>query len=791
MKLGVVKVYKNWKKLTTIVSYQTPKRPSFFQYVILNAIANYPDKEKSLANILRDELQIFNHKIYAECLKDLIEKENTIEINSQGSLNYLANSYAEQEWIDHAIGIFYISKEALQALEKGYLLSKNNNREATIDFIFDIFTNERYINNEHLLLIEKINNNALTIFPEYEVTITGDDLFKFLEKYKTSPNKYNMFNNDTTFTSIRKQQQTIKHDNKEVNKLLSDVYETKEVVLTLTTFKDIKMQVMNDKNLQEIIDNNINLRTKILDYFLTIMTEDLTTDFNLNIQKIAANTLESDYQQDPRHIISTLINPRILIINAANVNPKAVLNHKYYFDNDIRCVIFVNVDHSTKISDLTASITIFYLDKTILPIHDHFLTLFINDKNETECYALQPTELMMLNRKIITAQKFLSNYSNLLFKKILQNLQTVLKNEQGNIYETIHGNKVNDLFIYCYLIDLLNQNDNAFDDILKNISTNDFQNKILILSKCEQILTNFTLRPNYFTKMHTLLITAIKQEAKDQQNIVKAYKVLTNNDLLASKEALNMLQELYHQDNVTLKQLLELTNVASSTTIEKIWNQNLFAILTKFLFALNNDNLHRELFEEISTTNLSKNITLLVNLYGYAEEYLKYFTEMKKRETSNLQRHWEEIWTKVATISERFKNINHCDDLTIELLGSLSQLETRYKTIKFKDMFNSESKFQEYLDFCYFDKAALYLINILEEKITAMLKAKDHRLKAINEKLFVCKDLLDKSKQKQIMTIYYELRLYLYCEKARDERNDNKNRDALKKLQKEIEEVLN
>ncbi|MBH8622976.1 hypothetical protein [Spiroplasma sp. hyd1] len=791
MKLGVVKIYKNWKKLTTIVSYQTPKRPSFFQYVILNAIANYPDKEKSLANILRDELQIFNHKIYAECLKDLIEKENTIEINSQGSLNYLANTYAEQEWIDRAIGIFYISKEALQALEKGYLLSKNNNREATIDFIFDIFTNERYINNEHLLLIEKINNNALTIFSEHEVTITGDDLFKFLEKYKTSPNKYNMFNNDTTFTSIRKQQQTIKHDNKEVNKLLSDVYETKEVVLTLTTFKDIKMQVMNDKNLQEIIDNNINLRTKILDYFLTTMTEDLTTDFNLNIQKIAANTLESDYQQDPRHITSTLINPRILIINAANVNPKAVLNHKYYFDNDIRCVIFVNADHSTKISDLTASIPIFYLDKTILPIHDHFLTLFINDKNETECYALQPTELIMLNRKIITAQKFLSNYSNLLFKKILQNLQTVLKNEQGNIYETIHGNKVNDLFIYCYLIDLLNQNDNAFDDILKNISTNNFQNKISILSKCEQILTNFTLRPNYFTKMHTLLITAIKQEAKDQQNIVKAYQVLTNNDLLASKEALNMLQELYHQDNVTLKQLLELTNVASSTTIEKIWNQNLFAILTKFLFALNNDNLHHELFEEISTTNLSKNITLLVNLYGYAEEYLKYFTEMKKRETSNLQRHWEEIWTKVAIISERFKNINHGDDLTIELLGSLSQLETRYKAIKFKDMFNSEPKFQEYLDFCYFDKAALYLINILEEKITAMLKAKDHRLKAINEKLFVCKDLLDKSKQKQIMTIYYELRLYLYCEKARDERNDNKNRDALKKLQKEIEEVLN
>ncbi|WP_283271921.1 hypothetical protein [Spiroplasma sp. SV19] len=467
MKLGIVKVYKNWKKLSTIVGYQTPKRPAFFQYVILNAIANYPDKEKSLANILREELQVFNLKIYAECLKDLIEKENTIEINSQGSLNYLANSYAEQEWIDRAIGIFYISKEALQALEKGYLLSKNNNREATIDFVFDIFTNQRYINNEHLMLIEKINNNDLIIFPEYESNITGDDLFNLLEEYKTKPNKYNMFNNDTTFTTIRKKQEEIKHNSDQINKLLTDFYETKEVVLTLTTFKDIKMQVMNDKNLQEVIDNNINLRTKILDYFLTAMTKDLTTDFNLNIQKIAPNTLESDYQQDPRHITSTLINPQFLVINAANVNPKAVLNHKYYFDNDVRCIIFVNAEQSTELSDLTGSIPIFYLSKTTCPIHDHFLTLFVNDKNETECYMLQPTELIMLNRQIITAQKFLPDYSRLLFKKILQSLQTLLKKDQENIYETIHSNKVNDLFIYCYLIDLLNQNENAFDNILK------------------------------------------------------------------------------------------------------------------------------------------------------------------------------------------------------------------------------------------------------------------------------------------------------------------------------------
>lgn len=97
MKLGMVKVYKNWKKLKAIVSYQTPKKLAFFQYVILNAITNYPNKEKSLADILHNELQIFNFKIYAECLKDLIEKENIIEINKQTSLNYLANSSAEQD----------------------------------------------------------------------------------------------------------------------------------------------------------------------------------------------------------------------------------------------------------------------------------------------------------------------------------------------------------------------------------------------------------------------------------------------------------------------------------------------------------------------------------------------------------------------------------------------------------------------------------------------------------------------------------------------------------------------
>ncbi|MFJ1522017.1 MAG: hypothetical protein EHU54_00670, partial [Spiroplasma sp. ald] len=192
MKLGMVKVYKNWKKLKTIVSYQTPKKLAFFQYVILNAITNYPNKEKTLADILQNELQIFNFKIYAECLKNLIEKKNIIEINKQTSLNYLANSSAEQDWIDRPIGIFYISKETLTALEQGYLLSKNSNRETVINFDFNIFSDEKYINNEQLSLLEK-NSNDLIIVPEQEPIISGEDLFHLLEKYKLNINKNNIF----------------------------------------------------------------------------------------------------------------------------------------------------------------------------------------------------------------------------------------------------------------------------------------------------------------------------------------------------------------------------------------------------------------------------------------------------------------------------------------------------------------------------------------------------------------------------------------------------------------------
>ncbi|WP_374696079.1 hypothetical protein [Spiroplasma endosymbiont of Polydrusus formosus] len=46
--------------------------------------------------------------------------------------------------------------------------------------------------------------------------------------------------------------------------------------------------------------------------------------------------------------------------------------------------------------------------------------------------------------------------------------------------------------------------------------------------------------------------------------------------------------------------------MTNSTIIEKILNQNLFGILNKFLFTINNDNFHRELFEIINYVTLKK-----------------------------------------------------------------------------------------------------------------------------------------------------------------------------------------
>ncbi len=112
------------------------------------------------------------------------------------------------------------------------------------------------------------------------------------------------------------------------------------------------------------------------------MAKNLMDNFNLNLQKVATNILESDYRQDPRYITSTLINPRILIVNTAIVKPKAVLTNKYYYDNN-SCIIFVNTYQKTTMRNLNNSIPIFYLNSAILTINDNFLTLFINDKNGT------------------------------------------------------------------------------------------------------------------------------------------------------------------------------------------------------------------------------------------------------------------------------------------------------------------------------------------------------------------------------------------------------------------------
>ncbi|WP_338990804.1 hypothetical protein [Spiroplasma endosymbiont of Seladonia tumulorum] len=62
--------------------------------------------------------------------------------------------------------------------------------------------------------------------------INGEDLFHLLEKYKLNINKNNIFNADTTFTSIcTNKRQEIYYNNNQINNLLIEAYEEKEVIL--------------------------------------------------------------------------------------------------------------------------------------------------------------------------------------------------------------------------------------------------------------------------------------------------------------------------------------------------------------------------------------------------------------------------------------------------------------------------------------------------------------------------------------------------------------------------------
>ena len=790
MKLGTINLYKKWLKLKTIVGYQTPKKPSFFQYLILNTIATYPNKKKTLAEVLRTELKINDLMIYADCLKDLIERENIIAIDTNSSLQYVSTSY-NNEWIDCALGVFVISREALAALERGILLSKYNNREALIDFVFDQFTDMLLVNNSTTNLTDKITEDDLVINAPGAADLMGNDLFNYLNEYKKNELKTNQFNKDTTFSFIKTNNTKIEITSGKITNLFNPTYEPVQINLAFTTFKDIKLKVENDKNLQNILDNNDAIKGTVVDYFLNKMTNDLKEHFNLNLSRLNINLFESNYLQDPRYITTTLANPRILIVNSSYVNENVVINKKYYQNNNLELIIFVNASQDTTLADLRTELPFFRISKDLVIFDHNFITLFINNKLKTEAYAIQETEIISLGKKILLANKYKDNYSKNILKEIMQYLNQKLIKYQGQLHELISSKKEEDLFIHFYLLDLINNNDCAFQNFMENQETEHFNNKTDLYLRWEEICDYLVLKPNYKNTIHNTLVADIKQLAHEQKSIVRSYSVLYNGEILSNKDILNTLQELYDDGNTTMGELYKLTKIATPSIVEKIWNQNLFNIVTKFIRVIS-QNIAREIIDLNDDFDVNtKNTVFLTNLYSYAKDYETFRQQMEyQSETNVLQRNWKALWEKINLIKARLTSFQNSSKLIIQLLHSLSVLELKFCQLKHGEVFNSEVKFNDYMNLCEFGKASVYVLNKLKGYVDEILVVDDYDVKYLNEKIFLLKPNFEKSKYKKLNNWYNELKLYVYCEEYRNEQNDNKNREQIKKILEGIEEVF-
>ncbi|AGM26553.1 hypothetical protein SSYRP_v1c09660 [Spiroplasma syrphidicola EA-1] len=788
MKIGVVKIFKKWRKLSVMVGYQTPKRPSFFQYLILNAIANYPDKNASLKDILQQELQLQDLRIYQECLKDLIEKEEIIEINTQTSFNYLSASYNKTDWIDSAIGIFHISPAGLETLEKGFLIGKNQQKEIAIEFLIDDFSGEIIIAPPQLALIATVKDEQLTITSPTVAKINSNDLLNVLETVKLSGQSLFNFNKDTIFNSLRigKEHLTTSQSDFDLGLYTVPGYEVVEVNLTLTTFKDLKMHV-NNLQIQNLIDSNQQLREKITTIFINTINFDLKQDFTLSNRQIPASAFETDYYQDPRMINPMLVNAKIVIVNNDLLKEEKLLAQKYYHLNNFNCLILVNNDKKTTLTDLSGSLPIFRFATNDFNLAKEFLILFANYKQQSEVYNFQKLDLITYNKNLTLVNKYQDDYGAGIYKTISKQLMEQSKYLISK-WEELADQKQDDLILtFIYLLDLLNDSEEAMLGFIKIVVGSDYSNKVGFLQSWQEKTKAFQQKPNYQNLIHSALLNLLEQMATTSSNIIEAYRILSQQNILPAKEILAILQKYYNKNNVSLEELLELSAQCDPLVLEKIWNQNLFHVLNKVLFALSVDNIE-QYFNKYRQP--SGDVQLLNYLYSFTADYLKYFGEMNRRDINNIQRYWPTIWSFVNVIIERFSHFETSFDLSLQLLHALSKLEYKFRTIKYENMFNSEAKFQEYLDAGTWGRAALYLANLLEEKLDHILKNKMQGVKYLNEKLFILKKEGSKEQAKRIIDLYEELKLYLYCDQGRNEVVPAKNRDLINKWYQEIKEVF-
>ncbi|WP_342252529.1 hypothetical protein [Spiroplasma endosymbiont of Amphibalanus improvisus] len=770
MHLKKIKVYLKIQKIDSILGYQISEKIDFFQFLILNTILNFPDKTKTIYEVLKEFLQLSDVNIFYDILNNLIEDYNMISVNLDSNDNFV-----ESEMIYYKINNFKFSEAAINSFNEGYLLNSRNTKVKDITFVFDDWNSEikaydnvdnaldDYVSEEEINKFKKNiffdKDNIILEYPkinvynfELLVTILNNDvrMRKFMddktsiEYFQISNEKLNWDNKDKNFELL----------NKNFN-----LYLPAEVEIDLSDTNEIRLNVLNDNNnLKIYFEKNKKYQEQFIFNYLQILKKYFNGLIDVskinNISPLAFTKL----RQDPLFVESSFNNPEILIINARY--SKNIKENLEAYKN-IKSITTIVILNSNLELNKFYDIPVIELANYEVVSENMFFVAYI-EKKHWESYYFNLINLLNYNDKLILAHQLEEKYTKnialeldaILLKKIEDKLSTLKSfiNEENKINsliklsflkDAIHGNNKNILI----LLDNLKEIANNKNDVKTFSIINNAINQIYFLDKNKK----------YQNILETELKKILKSELNKNNELLKSYKILQEIKFLNDDEKNEIIFNQFKNQKINSLDFIKFIITYSNDVkfIENIFIENRFNSIQLWFDNFSNSNFISE--EQLNCFEKTGFLTnLLINTY-------KKFIQIKK------------IWiNKRADVIEDYildfyKSIDDCvkkinklkiskkEILIIQILNIKSILEKEFRNKKFgiNSQVNPEIEFPVLIRQFAFGKAWNLLYDSLEIKLNNYFVEK---LQINNDNFYAQLYILEHHSNKKIQSIFSQLK---------------------------------
>lgn len=777
MQLGIIKVFKEYQKISFVVEYQTPIKPTFFEYLILNIITTYPLRDYTIAQVLKEEFNLNDLKIYEETIKYLIQTVKCMVFKDLVE-SMTMHSYADDKYLDKPIRSYALSLNAKKAFSQKLLVSNKENKYYNVEFIIDQWKNELFIYNskEHNLK-SQIPNNAIVIKNKVKKHFNHNDLKDRLDEYKKNISANNPFTIQTTFSNIIAQNKNVKQIEK-LSELSLPVYEQKEINIALTKYKDVILQVKDDRHLQDYLENNEKVQNTIMNDLINNLQQNNKAIFKTDIKKINTTLFEQQCY-DPWEIDLPL-NNHIVLVNADKIDEMNFLNKKCYADK-ANIFVFFNSSKNNDVVNFHLNKPIIYINKSNLYIDTESFIIFLNN-NDKIAYALQNLAIPKLNQNIALAFMYKAGYSKELIEILIKKINANIEN---NIKVSLTNKDFKNDIINVYLLELLWFKNNLFyqwaESILSKVKDN-----LVIYNIIKDNLNSLRLAFKYEVDLHKIITKQYQKVIKNETDIIKTYSFLISTNIFKDKEILSLLEKTYTENSVNLEQILHLEQQFEIEVYKKIWNLNLFNCVTSFLKAISSNNV----IKNIATDSKHKSgiFANLIHFYQLNQDNLKAFIN---NDLFASQKTFVQLFKLEQTLIEQLSNINNSEqniDLIYQIANSLQQtwLSKRYQI----SQVINEKFYQTMIEQHNYSEASIYLIHLLDQKVNVLLTKVNNSL-SIEQKLYQLRwdKKLDKKQFNTFLDLSYQIKAIIFLEKLNPQEVGYNEVSKIKSIIQEVQPI--